>query len=199
MERAAKYRRTRYLIAAKFQLKYIGLILFLVFLVGTLCSYVVYYTMMLNLGDKLANVYPQGRLISIVRMVNFRMFLSLILIAPLVVTIGIFASHKIAGPIYRIEKFLNNMAKGDYSSILTLRRNDELVSLVSGINRVLESLKETIEGEKTHLGKAAFFLEKLKSIAESSGAITHSQLKDAVDKLSEELREVNKDLEKYKM
>ncbi|OGW77675.1 MAG: hypothetical protein A3I73_04145 [Omnitrophica bacterium RIFCSPLOWO2_02_FULL_45_16] len=198
MAETAKYRRTRYLIAARFQLKYIGLILLLVFLVGALCSYVVYYTMMLNLGDKLANVYPQGRLISIVRMVNFRMFLSLILIAPLVVTIGIFASHKIAGPIYRIEKFLNNMAKGDYSSILTLRRNDELVSLVNGINRVLGSLKETLKGEKTHLEKAAFFLEELKGIAES-GAISRSQLKDIVDKLSEELREVNKGMEKYKL
>ena len=112
MADATRFRRKRYIVAARFQLKYIGLILMLVFLTGLLCSYVVYYTMMLGMGDKLANVYPQGRLISIVRDVNLRLFLSLIFVAPLVVTIGIFASHKIAGPIYRIEKFLDDMARG---------------------------------------------------------------------------------------
>ena len=102
MEYTVPYKRKKYLVAARFQLKYVGLILILVFLTGLLCSYVVYYTTMILLGDKLANVYPQGRLIAIINAVNTRILFSLILVSPLVVTIGIFASHKIAGPIYRI-------------------------------------------------------------------------------------------------
>lgn len=198
MAETVKYRRTQYLIAKKFQLKYIGLILFLVLLTGVLCSYVVYYTMMLGMGDKLANVYPQGRLLAIVNMVNLRMFLSMLLIAPLIVTIGIFASHKIAGPIYRIEKFLDGMAKGDYSSILTLRSNDELMSLASGINRIQDGLKGTIKTEKSCLEKAALSLENIRMMVESKTA-NHAQLKDALDKLTEELRQISVELEKYKI
>ena len=85
MRQAATYRRTQYFIAKKFQLKYVGMILMLVSLTAVICSYVIYYTMMLTMGDKLANVYPQGRLISIVNMVNFRILLSMLLVAPLAV------------------------------------------------------------------------------------------------------------------
>lgn len=198
MPEAVRYRRKRYLIATKFQLRYTGLILMLVFLTGILCSYVVYYTMMLGMGDKLANVYPQGRLISIVRDVNLRLFLSLILVAPFVVIIGIFASHKIAGPIYRIERFLDGMAAGDFSSTLTLRRRDELISLANGINRVLDSLKNMVKAEKSHVEKAYVASVSLKSMVESRTA-THEMLVECVDKLNNEVEEAAKEMEKYKV
>lgn len=198
MAETVKYRRTRYLVAAKFQLKYVGLILIIVFLTGAFCSYVIYYTMMILMGDKLANVYPQGRLISIINMVNMRILLSLLLITPLMVIIGIFASHKIAGPIYRIEKFLDSMANGDYSSILILRRNDELIPLANGINHVLGSVKETVKAERLHLAKLADGLDNLKKVAESK-PLNHLTLNDAINKISDELKEVNKELEKYKL
>lgn len=198
MAQTVKYRRTHYLIAAKFQLRYVGLILMLVFLTGILCSYVVYYTMMLSMGDKLANIYPQGRLIAIVNMVNIRIFLSMLLIAPIVATIGMFASHKIAGPVYRIEKFLDSMAKGDYSTMLMLRRNDELIGLANAINRVLESVKGTVKGEKASLEKVAISLDKLKVIAESK-PINHNLLEDTLDKLSSDLQEINREVDKYKI
>lgn len=198
MAQVPRYKRTNYLVATRFQLKYIGLILILVLLTGILCSYVVYYTTMLLLGDKLANVYPQGRLISIVNAVNIRILLSLILVAPLVIIIGVFASHKIAGPIYRIEKFLENMANGDYSSILTLRKKDELISLANGINRVLDAIKGTVKGERSQLEKAYISLEDLRRIAEDK-PVDHARLNNTIDKLSEELREVSKELEKYKV
>ena len=154
MVEMARYRRKQYIVARKFQLKYIGLILILVFLTAILCSYVVYYTLMLLMGDKLANVYPQGRLVSIINTVNIRLLLSLVFIAPLIVVIGIFASHKIAGPIYRIEKYLAAMAGGDFSEPITLRKNDELISLANGINRVTDSIKVMVKEERKHLDDA---------------------------------------------
>src|SRR3989338_650465 len=140
---APKHVRRQYLVAKKFQLKYVGLILLLMFLTAALCSYVIYYTSMLLLGEKLANVYPQGRLVSIVKIVNFRILLSLILITPLVTIIGIFLSHRIAGPIYRMENFMANLAGGNLAPHLILREKDELIMLANGINRVVDSLRET--------------------------------------------------------
>lgn len=198
MQQNVKYRRKQYLVAKKFQLKYIGLILLLVFLTVAMCSYVIYYTMMLTMGDKLANVYPQGRLMSIVNMVNFRILLSMLLMAPLIVIIGIFASHKIAGPIFRIEKFLGAMADGDFSSPVSLRRNDELISLANGINRVVDSVKATVKREKAQLDNVSASAENLRKIAESK-PINHAALDKALDKLSEEVASLNRELEKYKV
>src|SRR3989338_11420234 len=134
MERKRKYVRRQYIIAKKFQFKYVGLILALMFATAALCSYVVYYTSMVGLGEKLANVYPQGRLVAIVRIVNSRILLSVILVTPLVALIGVFLSHRIAGHIYRMERFLAKIALGDLTSRIVLRNKDELITLADGIN-----------------------------------------------------------------
>lgn len=192
------YKRTQYLVARKFQLKYVGLILVMVFITAIICSYVIYYTMMLTMGDKLANVYPQGRLLSIVNMVNLRILLSMCLIVPLVVIIGIYASHKIAGPIYRIERFLGAMSEGDYSVPLILRRNDELISLATGINKVMDSMKATVKKERAVLAGITASLENLRRIAETR-PIDNSALDKALDKINEEISVLNREAEKYKI
>jgi methyl-accepting chemotaxis protein len=197
MPQKAAYKRKQYIVAPQFQLRYVGLILMLVFLTGILCAYVVYYTSMILLGDKLANVYPQGRLISTVNMVNMRILLSLILITPLVVVIGIYASHKIAGPIYRIEKYLNGMANGDISMPLTLRKNDELTSLADGINRLAESMKTTIRNEKEHLSRLSTELDNLRRMAHSKSS-DHAAIERAVNKLTDGLNKATAELDKYK-
>jgi signal transduction histidine kinase len=153
---------------------------------------------MLLLGDKLANVYPQGRLISIVNTVNIRILLSLVLITPLVVVIGIYASHKIAGPIYRIEKYLSAMAGGDLSIPLTLRKNDELVSLANGINNVADTMKASIKEEKERLASSMVLLENIKRLARA-GSIDRHALEKAVDKVSEDISRLNAELTKYKL
>ena len=198
MRRETTYRRTQYFIAKKFQLRYVGMILLLVSLTAVMCSYVIYYTMMLTMGDKLANVYPQGRLISIVNMVNFRILLSMLLVAPLVVVIGIYASHKVAGPIYRIEKFLGSMADGDLSLSLALRRNDELISLADGINRVIDSVKATVKKEKAAIGSISISMESLRRLA-TSEPVDRAALDQALDKLNEEFSVLRGEVEKYKI
>ena len=198
MKQGTTYRRTQYLVAKRFQLKYAGMILLLVSLTAVMCSYVIYYTMMLTMGDKLANVYPQGRLISIVNMVNFRILLSMLLVSPIVVMIGIYASHKIAGPIYRIEKFLGSMADGDLSRPLTLRRNDELMNLAGGINKVVDSIKVIVKKEKSAIDSISTSMENLRRLG-AAKPVNNAALEHALDKLNEEVSVLRGEVEKYKI
>ena len=198
IRQSTTYKRTQYLTATKFQLKYVGMILLLVSLTAIMCSYVIYYTMMLTMGDKLANVYPQGRLMSIVNMVNLRILLSMLLVAPIVVMIGIYTSHKIAGPIYRIEKFLGSVADGDLSIPLTLRKNDELVNLANGINSVIDSIKITVKREKSAIDNISKSMEDLRRLA-TSQPVNNAALDLALDKLNEEISVVRSEVGKYKI
>ncbi len=198
MSAERKFKRKQYLVARKFQLKYVSLILLLMFLTAALCSYVVYYTSMLLMGEKLANVYPQGRLVHIVKIVNFRILLSVILVSPLVGVIGIFLSHRIAGPIGRMEKFMDNLASGNLTSRIALRRKDELIALADGINRVAESLKETVMQEKAYSNKALQEVENLKKALEAK-PIDQSKVDVIVDRLAKEIKSLSKALEKYKL
>lgn len=194
----AKFKRKQYLVSKEFQLKYVGMILLFIFLTAALCSYVVYYTSMILLGEKLANVYPQGRLVSIVRIVNFRILLSVLLVSPLVAIIGIFLSHKIAGPIYRIEKFLANMATGDLSARINLRQGDELITIAEAINKMSESLKYTISGQKEQLKKVVSELEELKKVS-SSRPQDVAFMKNNIDRLESEINDLRRELDIYKL
>ncbi|MDP2929463.1 MAG: methyl-accepting chemotaxis protein [Candidatus Omnitrophota bacterium] len=198
MQEGVQYRRKQYFVAKKFQLKYVGVILLLVFLTAIMCSYVIYYTMMLTMGDKLANVYPQGRLIAIVNMVNFRILFVMLLLAPIIVITGIYASHKIAGPLYRIERFFESVAGGDFSMPIILRKNDELKSLTDGINKVVESVKTTLSKEKSDLDRVSASLKNLRSICEIK-PIDNAALDKALKELGEEVSVLQREVEKYKI
>lgn len=193
-----RFKRRQYIVARKFQLKYTSLILLLMFITAGFCSYAIYYTTMLLFGDKLASVYPQGQLVSIVNTVNLRIFLSMILISPLVGAFGIYLSHKIAGPIYRIEKFLGTMGTGDLTGRITLRKGDELVSLADAINRLVGSLSSSFTTEKTHLENSLKELNNLRNEM-SSLSSKHPQIMKAVDRLDDEIRLIGAELDKYKV
>jgi len=193
-----KFKRRQYLVQKKFQLKYVGLILALMFLTAALCSYVVYYTTMINLGEKLASVYPQGRLVSIVNMVNFRIMVIVLLVTPLVAIISILLSHKIAGPIFRMEEFLKGMATGDLTNRITLRKGDELISLADGINSLVESLKVSFQRQKTQMDKVLVELNSLKELADEKPLNT-AKIGSGVERLDGEIRYLIFELNKYKV
>ena len=197
MKRPA-YKRKQYLVAKKFQLKYVGLILLLMFLTAAMCSYVVYYTAMILMGEKLANVYPQGRLISIVKSVNFRILLSVIFITPFVAVIGIFLSHRIAGPIFRMEKFLYDMASGNLASRITLRQNDELTTLANGINNLAESMSSSISVQKALVNSISDNIANIKKAIDSKSHDI-SGIAGAVNRVDNEIKVISKELEKYKV
>lgn len=193
-----KFKRTKYLIATKFQLRYVGIILLLMSVTAIVCSYVIYYTVMVLMGEKLSNVYPQGRLIAIINTVNMRIVLSLLIITPIVTAIGIYLSHKIAGPIYRIEKFLGDMAAGNLASRIVLRKGDELMSVAEKINTLNESLKATMTNQISGIERVSAGLEDIRNAVDSKQGDT-VLLDTKIEKLRSDIKALESQLTKYKV
>lgn len=192
------YRRKHYFIARKFQTKYAGLFLVFMFLTGALCSYIIYYTIMVLLGEKLANVYPQGRLIAIINAVNLRILLSLLMVTPLVVIISIFLSHKIAGPMYRMERFMTTMATGDFTQHITLRKGDELKTLAERINFFVDSLRPMIAAQKSQLAVLQKDVENIKNCSQAKHTDKAEIAKDA-ERMEKDLQGLAIEMEKLKI
>ena len=53
-----------------------------------------------------------------------------------IVLLTIFFSHKVAGPVFRLEKTCHSMIQGDYTNEIHLRRGDELQNLALLFNEV---------------------------------------------------------------
>jgi len=79
-------------------------------------------------------------------------------------------SHKIAGPLYRFEKSIDEMASGDLTSRFTLRANDQLEELASRINRLGENLDRSVSAIKDEVCRLEACIESVKkSSRDSSG------------------------------
>ena len=53
-----------------------------------------------------------------------------------IVLLTIFFSHKVAGPVFRLEKTCHGMIQGSYTDEIHLRRGDELQNLALLLNEV---------------------------------------------------------------
>lgn len=194
-----RFKRKQFIVARRFQLKYAGVILLLMFITAGFCSYAIYYTTMMLFGEKLANVYPQGQLVSIVKTVNFRILVSMLVISPLVGFLGVYLSHKIAGPIYRIERSLAVMTGGDISGRITLRRGDEMVSLANAINTLSDSLGKSVNAEKSHIDSILKEIYVLRELSSSFPVEDRGRMNSALETLDSEVRLISSELEKYKV
>jgi HAMP domain-containing protein len=63
-----------------------------------------------------------------------------------IVLLTVYFSHKVAGPIYRLERACNNVIDGDYREKIVLRKGDELQNLASLLNRVIGLSRERLIG-----------------------------------------------------
>jgi len=133
--------RRKYFIKRAFQLKYASVILFFIFITMVISSSAIYLAIFPFLSEKLANVYPQGRLVGILRNANMKAILSTAVILPIAAWIGIILSHRIAGPWYRMEVILREIAEGSLISDVQLRKGDELQSLADAVNKVTSNLR----------------------------------------------------------
>lgn len=138
-------RRRRYIIKPAFQLRYTGIILLTVFAVAAICVLTTYHSSVSLLGRKLANVYPQGRLIATLREVNLIMVYRVLFLTPFIALMGILLSHRIAGPAYRIERTLKEIGRGNFDIHIKLRKHDELVGIADAINDMAADLRKLIE------------------------------------------------------
>lgn len=64
-----------------------------------------------------------------------------ILIAVAVYTIGIFASHKIAGPVFKLKKYLTAIHHGDLSAQIAFRKKDQLDDFALILNETVGLLQ----------------------------------------------------------
>jgi len=61
----------------------------------------------------------------------------------IIAVICIIFTHKIAGPVYHLEKVIDKVIKGEDFELVHLRNNDELKSLASKINHLILSIKQS--------------------------------------------------------
>lgn len=135
------FKRTQYLVAKKIQFRFAVFVMFFVVSVSVATSAAVFFSTLFVLGDKLAAVYPQGRLMPIIQSAYLTFFVIIGISIPIVLFTSIRFSHRIVGPLPKIYRYLAELGNGTYPGRLIIRSKDELHDLAGAINRMADNLK----------------------------------------------------------
>lgn len=96
---------------------------------------ITYYQALLTLNGLRQNILPATVLTGLT---------VTIVITAAVLTITLFGSHKIAGPIYRLERSLESIGNGDLTLKIKFRPSDAIGGLAEEINSLTSNLNEKI-------------------------------------------------------
>jgi len=138
----ATFRRKQYFVERGLQLRFARFVILFVLASSIFTGLLVFYTTYFMLGERLANVYPQGRLVEIFKNVHLALLVNMFIVLPFIFWGSILFSHRIAGPLPKIYRTLKEIGQGKFDVKLVLRKHDELRELADNINAMALSLKE---------------------------------------------------------
>ena len=172
-------RRRILLIKRALQTKYVGLVFFTVLLTVFLVSLDLYYI----LGKNYINQLGGENFLQIVKGTLRLLSVHLPVYFFLVILVSVFISHKFAGPIFRLEKVAEAIAKGDLTVKAALRAGDELFETAESMNQMIELLRQKLLKEKHLSDRISKTLSEISDKLAKGALTTESaalQLKDVL-------------------
>lgn len=130
-----------YLINKKMQLKYAGMIALVLIILLGLVQLHTYYIINSILPNILSTEIGNS-----IKSIQTKLLINGVIYVILIAFVSIFISHKIAGPLYRLEKEIKEVAdRKNFEHKFVLREGDELSSLADSLNLLLNELKKKVE------------------------------------------------------
>lgn len=69
--------------------------------------------------------------------------IAIIITGTLTIIVTLFISHRIAGPLYRLEKDINEVKNGNLDIEIRVRKDDEFQDLAKSLNQMIKSIRDT--------------------------------------------------------
>ncbi len=150
------WRRRNYFVGKDFQGRFI-LRFFLTILIGAviftaILSIFSAHTLTVTYEDSYLRLdrTPKALLLQIVRAYG----VYIVLLGVAISVVSLFVSHRIAGPLFRLERSVEEITKGDLSFRITLRKKDELKELAALMNTMLDTLSGRLKEARSYADAA---------------------------------------------
>ena len=111
-------------------------------LLMVLFSLFVGFEVFVSIWQVVSGTIPDNSVALVRKQILFRMIVFAVPVACVIVACSIVLTHKIAGPLYRLETTLQKLAKGEDVDYIQIRKKDQLKELTSTINDLIRSLKD---------------------------------------------------------
>ena len=166
----SKQRRTQYIIAKDFQLRFALLLSGVGLAVTSVIGFILYSVLAraqslfvgtgMVLSPSVIEFLGEQRSLFVYSLLGTFLGVTLILMI-----LGIFISHRLAGPIFALSRRMNDLAQGNFNAVLTLRKADEFQDLKDKFNTLVHALQNQVKSE---LIKVNSVIESLKTVSEKA-------------------------------
>lgn len=191
-----KWRRRKYLIDEKFQWRFVGRLIMPLVLGVVTITVVDYYFIWSLFTSPVPGHYENMGLVTF-KISMYLLLYGLCIFIPVVAIVGIIISHRVAGPLFNIERILKNIGEGELASRAVLRRKDELKNLAVCVNEMALGLANkisSIEEEVKALGDGLLGLE-----SESEKELPNiNRIREAIKSLNSSFAALKTELNKFK-
>jgi len=137
-------RRRNYFIERSFQTRFILKFCSLVVVGGLLTVAMLYYIGLRSTTVAIVNsdVVVKSTADFLLPVLIQTLLLVMVLLGLATIIVTLFVSHKIAGPLYRLKKAMEELGEGDLGVQIKLRQKDQLVHIAEAFNTMAKKLKE---------------------------------------------------------
>lgn len=142
----AKIKRRKLFIKGTLQGRYLRLLVLAMFLPTVFIGGCLYYLILHILAEEI--VFPDAiasLLFPAIAKINVIVLIGLPILFLVILFLGLLLSHRIAGPIFRLEKDLEEIAEGNFNRRITFRKKDEMRSVADKINKLLDKVQERLK------------------------------------------------------
>lgn len=137
-----KVSRQRFIVNPGFQLKTALTLTLYILAYSLVLGAVIFYPLYRELNSA-STLTDQANVASMILYLHKRIWPGLFAVALLAGIQSIFASHRIAGPMYRFEKMAGDLIRGNYSARIRTRKGDEFKEMTRLLNDLASDLEIT--------------------------------------------------------
>lgn len=103
----------------------------------------------------------------------------------LVFILCIFLSHKIAGPMYKLQKFLHDVQDNGFNGRLFFRKGDYFQEVAEDINDTFEELEEKYQNDMVYLGEVSSYLNNLSMVVPDDKKVVLNEITQRLGEIQE--------------
>ncbi len=138
-----RFRRRKLLIKPSFQLKYAVYIASFLLIYTILLGFLIFFPLQKAL-EASTSLEERAAISREILVIHKRLWPGFFAVILLVGLHSIVTTHRIAGPLFRVEATLRKIIQGDFSQRIKLRRHDEFIEFEELVNQLAEMLEAAI-------------------------------------------------------
>lgn len=188
----------QYFIKKEFQSKFI-IKFCLIVILGAIISGIILFA---YTNQRLGNTYLES--LNALKVLNdnlisnliYTSLITVIFISIVTIVITLFASHKIAGPLYRLERSTEAIGNGDFTIETRLRENDEITGVASALNEMAGKLRSKMIDIKKELEEVKDSSADIESTIKDK-KLSEKELKKQTTRLLNKIKSLNRAISKF--